>query len=77
MADNKSFEVKVNALQRDMATTVKFVKEFGASVKKLENKAGKDEKGEIQDILENQSMVDNILLDNSKAIERLESEISR
>jgi hypothetical protein len=77
MADKKSLEVKVNALQRDMATIVKVVKELGASVKKLETNAGKDEKGEIEDILENQKMVDKIIVENSEAIERLEREISR
>ena len=42
MADKRNLEVKVNALQRDMATLVKVV-----TVKKLEDQAEKEEKGEI------------------------------
>ena len=47
MADKRNLEVKVNALQRDMATIVKVVKELSVTVKKLEDQAEKEEKGEI------------------------------
>ena len=70
MADKINLEV--NALQRDMATLVKVV-----TVKKLEDQAEKEEKGEIQDIVENQRMVDKIIEENSKAIEKLNKEISK
>ena len=45
MADKINLEV--NALQRDMATLVKVVKELSVTVKKLEDQAEKEEKGEI------------------------------
>ena len=77
MADKRNLEVKVNALQRDMATIVKVVKELSVTVKKLEDKAEKEVKGEIHDILENQRMVDKIIEENSKAIEKLNKEISK
>ena len=45
MADKINLEV--NALQRDMATLVKVVKELSVTVKKLEDQAEREEKGEI------------------------------
>jgi hypothetical protein len=44
MAEKKTLEGKVNALQKDMSTIVKVMKEWSAAVKKLEAKDKKKTK---------------------------------
>ena len=83
MGNNKALEERVNALERSMGTVVNALKELNLGVKELQEKKTKDmvpgqqndENKEIREIIEAQAVIDKILIANSEAIKRIDTEI--
>ena len=77
MADESSLTLKVMSLEKSMETIVKVMKEIRTSVKLLEDKIVADHDEEIKGIRKKQDMIDSILVENTEAIKRIDSEIQK
>ena len=77
MADESSLTLKVMSLEKSMGTIVKVMKELRTSVKILEDKIVADHDEENKGIRKKQDMIDSILVENTEAIKRIDSEIQK
>ena len=73
--DNLSIEEEVKNLHKHMGTVVKMMQNLKCSVEVLEKKMDIKENQEIKEIIDAQSVIDEILVANSDAIKRIDKEI--
>ena len=76
MATKVSIEEEVKKLQRHVGGMAKMFKDLKHSVEVLEKKASANENNEIKQIMDAQTVIDEILVANSDAINRINKEIN-
>ena len=76
MATKVSIEEEVKKLQRHVGGMAKMFKDLKHSVEVLEKKASANKNNEIKQIMDAQTVIDEILVANSDAINRINKEIN-
>ena len=75
MSGKLSIEEEVKNLHKHMGTVVKMMQNLKCSVEVLEKKMDIKQNQEIKEIIDAQSVIDEILVANSDAIKRIDKEI--
>ena len=74
---SKKMEEEMKELQKHFGGIIKLVKGLKANVETLERKISEKENEDIKEILDSQAAIDKILVANSEAIKRIDTEIQR
>ena len=68
-------ELQIKGLEKNMGTIVKALKDIKASLTALEEKVNKSQNEEIQHLVESQKRLEEVIIENSTAIKRIDEEI--
>ena len=74
MMDKIPLELQIKGLEKNMGTIVKALKDLKASFTALEEKVHKSQNEEIQHLVESQNILEQVIVENSKAIKRIDDE---
>ena len=68
-------ELQIKGLEKNMGTIVKALKDIKAGLTALEEKVNKSQNEEIQHLVESQTRLEEVIIENSNAIKRIDEEI--